>query len=270
MAICNNEILIAMNSSNKYLQKVIDEKESADYFFHYTTNIEYLISIMNNFFMPFYCMESIEYLNMPELQLEGMAYPVVCFCDLPLNRHKKHKSKFGDYGIGMKKEWGINNHLTPVVYTHTNSMTTSSMRILFDIARSLKGKLSEDEYRKYNWAVSPLLMHYKPYEGKQYIKKDKLFADKITRFYDEREWRYIPLNMDGLKLNLEMHEYQDTITLNEENKKIQRANRLKFELNDIEFLFLRNKAEIDSFLSKLSQKYTDEDKNEIKRKIYFD
>lgn len=113
------------------------------------------------------------------------------------------------------------------------------------------------------------MMNYKSYEGRLYIKKENLFAEELTCFYNEREWRYIPLEVDGLKLNLEMAEYRNAQILHEENKLIQKNNRLKFDLNDVEFLFLKTEAEIDPFLSKLSPKYTVEDKKEIKKKIRF-
>lgn len=256
-----------MNSLSKDYQEVVDENESSDYFFHYTTKIDHLVNIMNNYFMPFYCMESIEYLNIPKTDIKGMAYPVVCFCDLPLNRQKNHKTKFGEYGIGLKKEWGTKNLLSPVIYSHPRSMTSVSLRILIDMADQLKSNLTEEEFRKFNNAVSLLLMLNKAYEGKQYMKDHKMFAEKNSRFYDEREWRHLPLNVDGLKLNLEINEYQDTKILNEENEKIQQNNKLKFELKDVEFLFLKDKAEIDQFLSKLSPKYSAEDKKEIISKI---
>lgn len=257
-----------MNFLSSLFNLNTSEKESADYFFHYTEKMDHLISIMNNYFMPFYCMESIEYLNLPKSNIEGMAYPVVCFCDLPLRRHKDHKDKFGKYGIGMKKEWGIKNKLTSIIYSHPNSNTSKSLRILIEMAHLIRKELP-DEFSKFDSAVSPLMIHYKPYEGKLYLKEAKLFDTKTTRFYDEREWRYIPQDVYELNLNLTIDQYQNESLLAVENIKIQNHNRLKFELKDIEYLFLKDKAEIDLFLSKLSPKYSEEDKKEIKNKIRF-
>jgi hypothetical protein len=268
METCTNEVQVVMNSSSS-ISNGLKEEESADYFFHYTTEIVHLVSIMNNNFMPFYCMESIEFLDLKDSKLQGMAYPVVCFCDLPLSRHKEHKSKFGEYGIGMKKEWGINNLLTPIIYSHPRSMTAVSLRILIEMANQLQQNLTEEEFNKFRNSISILIMNYKAYEGKQYLKKEKKFADKTTRFYDEREWRYIPLEVNGLKWDLEISEYQNDDILAKENEIIQRNNRLKFNLNDVEYLFLKNDAEIEFFLSKLSPKYSNEDQEEIKKKIRY-
>jgi len=256
-----------MNSSSKQNEFEQTLEESADYFFHFTDEMKHLESIMNNYFMPFYCMESIEYLNLPESNIMGMAYPVVCFCDLPLSRQREHRDKFGEYGIGMKKEWGIKNLLTPIIYSHSRSMTAASLRILINMANLIQEKLTDTEFRKFRNSVSLLIMFHKAYEGKQYIKKDKIFAEKTSRFYDEREWRYIPLDVDGLKLDLEIDEHQNEEILAIENKLIQKNNNLKFNLNDVDYLFLKEEAEIEPFLYNMRTKYNANEIQEIKNKI---
>ena len=255
-----------MNSLSKSSQETSNENESADYFFHFTDERKHLESIMKNYFMPFYCMESIDYLNLTDSNIKGMAYPVVCFCDLPLSRHKYHRDKFGKYGIGMKKEWGIKNKLTSIIYSHPNSNTTKSLKILIDMACLIRKELP-DEFIKFDSAVSPLMIHYKPYEGKLYFKEAKLFDKKMTRFYDEREWRYIPSDVYELNLNLTIEQYQNDNILEEENKKIQKYNKIRFELDDVEYLFLKDKAEIKPFLSQLMPRYSKEEITEIRKKI---
>jgi hypothetical protein len=245
-----------------------EDRESSDFFFHFTPKIEHLINIMNKSFMPFYCMESLDYLNIPDLKTKGIAYPVICFCDLPLKRHKEHRKKFGSYGIGLKKNWGlkIENHLTPIIYSYEDSTTSASLKNLIELSFLLKEKLSEDDYGKYNNSLSTLLMHYKPYEGHPYDKGKGQISEEKVRFYEEREWRYIPLNCDGLKLSLTMEEYQN---FGEENEMIQRLNKLEFELNDIEYIFLHDKTDLNLFLNNLSTKYTLEQIGILRKKIRY-
>ena len=156
--------------------------------------------------------------------------------------------------------------MTPVIYSHPRTITSVSLNILIKIGESIKKNLPDD-FNKFNNSVSLLLMYFKSYEGKQYNNELKVFDEKPIRFYDEREWRYIPRNVDGLKLHLEMAEHQNIVILDRENKIIQENNKLKFKLNDIEFLFLKDQAEIEPFLSKLSPKYSEDDKKEIRKKI---
>jgi len=261
-----------MSSLNKKTSNTLENGESSNYFFHFTPELKHLISILNDNFKPFYCMEDLSYLNMPELRMEGMAFPVVCFCDIPLSRHREHRIKYGDYGIGLKKEWGIKekNHLTSIAYSHKNSITSAGLKNLFYLASKFQGNLSTDDFRKYNNSISTLMMHFKPYEGFRYCKKQKCFIENLIRFYDEREWRFIPLNCDDIKLNLDMEEYQNDNILAEENEKIQKKNRLEFKLDDVVYIFLKSKFEEDDFLSNLCSKYSDKELKTLKSKIIVD
>lgn len=261
-----------MGFSFKLFNKSKENNESSNCFFHFTKKIEHLINIMNNNFMPFYCMEGLEYLNMPDLQIEGMAYPIVCFCDIPLERHKTHKNNYGDYGIGLKKEWGINrkHHLTPVIYSHKESVSSASLKNLMEFWNKHENILSEEDNKKFKNAVSTLMMHFKPYEGFLYDKDKKQFSLSKVRFYDEKEWRYIPLNCNGLKLNLEMQEYCDEKILTIENEAIQKQNKMIFQINDLEYIFLKSKSEIELFLSRLDSRYSDDDIKSIRKLIIID
>src|SRR5674476_203117 len=164
-----------MNSSNKLNDEIFSGKESADYLFHYTDRIEHLVNIMNDYFLPFFSMESIEKLNIPQLS-NHLAFPMVCFCDIPIERHEIHKINFGDYGIGMKKEWGIKKHLTPVVYYDAESYTASVVRGLIRLESQFDPKLKDDVRGTYLKYVSLLMMMYKPYKGEHFIKKESKFS----------------------------------------------------------------------------------------------
>ena len=41
---------------------------------------------------------------------------MVCFCDIPLNLAGNHRKVYGDYALGLRKEWAIENAICPVLY----------------------------------------------------------------------------------------------------------------------------------------------------------
>ena len=78
----------------------------SDTLFHFTKNINTLKNILQNGFWPRYCLEDFNWYN---AELGYIAYPMVCFCDIPLSRINEHVKFYGDYGIGLTKNWGLTN-----------------------------------------------------------------------------------------------------------------------------------------------------------------
>jgi len=252
----------------------MDQKSnvSSDFFFHFTNKIEYIVDMVLNGFKPFYCPEMLEYFSKDELNTIQLAYPVICFCDIPLKLQKKHKKRFGGYGIGLKKKWGLDNYLTPVIYSHKNAVTSGVLKNFIDIYNIInddtkKNGLSEEDFKIFKNCMSLLIMSIKPYEGHSYIKEVKKFSIEPTRFYDEREWRYVPLNVNGTNLSLEMEDYDNKQILMAENEKIQKDNILHFNLDDIEYIFLKQKSEQEPFLNNLRKRYLESEIEVIRTKI---
>lgn len=80
--------------------------------FHFTKSINYLKEILREGFRPRYCIEDLGYIN-----IDFFAFPMTCFCDIPISRISEHTAFYRDYGVGMTKEWGLKNHLVPLIYT---------------------------------------------------------------------------------------------------------------------------------------------------------
>ena len=105
----------------------MSENISSKVLFHFTTSMVYLKSILKNGFFPHYCPE---YRLDPDDKAEASkgcrplhAAPLVSFCDLPLSLIRNHLKEYGNYGIGLKKNWGLRNGVTPVMYTHYRERT---------------------------------------------------------------------------------------------------------------------------------------------------
>lgn len=190
---------------------------SSNSLFHFTPKKEYLISIIQQTFVPRYCFEEIKLSD--ELERPGFesAIPMVCFCDISLSQMANHIKMYGGYGLGMTKEWGIRKKLNPIIYVNPNSNISESVsQMAENIYQALDKHCSEitgnifDEYMN-------LLNFLKPYDG-DFIRGNK--THKKVRFYNEREWRYVPkIEFDSeVKNNLTKEEFLNPTILENENK----------------------------------------------------
>ena len=112
------------------------------------------------------------------------AVPECCFCDTPFSAIHHHMEVYGNYGIGMSKQWGIQKGLSPLMYHLKESKMSKNLRKLLQNAKTQKNE--EVIYRQ--------LVLMKQYQAVNYHKDEggKLKQLKNYLYYDEREWRYIP------------------------------------------------------------------------------
>lgn len=84
--------------------------------FHFTKSSKVLKLILKNGFWPRYCLEDVSWMGMDAEDAEYVAFPAVCFCDIPLSRIDEHVAFYGAFGIGLRKEWAVINNLNPILY----------------------------------------------------------------------------------------------------------------------------------------------------------
>ncbi|SPE50876.1 conserved hypothetical protein [Verrucomicrobia bacterium] len=159
----------------------MSDNVSANVLFHFTSSIDHLESILRDGFFPHYCPE---YTLGPEDrraaskgQPPASAIPMVCFCDLPLALIRKHHKLYGPYGIGLTKGWGLQHRVAPVIYTHLNAQTHRPVL-----------QLAADEEAPPELRL--LAAYVKPFRGR--VWRNGRCRRRSVRFYDEREWRYVP------------------------------------------------------------------------------
>lgn len=135
---------------------------------------------------------------------------MICFCDIPLNLVGNHIEIYDKYAIGLTKEWGCSIGVSPVIYYPSNGGTKSIIKHLIhsyhsdyiNIKTIQEKKYGENIFDKegillieimktYN-RILDLIFYTKPYQG-EFTKNDILYHD--YKFYDEREWRFIPINI---------------------------------------------------------------------------
>lgn len=235
---------------------------SANTLFHFTNNIDNIVGILTDGFCPRLCMEDQSFVlhGLSEINAE-IAIPMVCFCDIPLSQIKNHVSNYGGYAIGLSKDWGKRNGLNPVMYAINKSVP---VKILNDDLKNLYKKALElkpleknndlnEAYDSIGTAARQLYdfsFYLKPYEGKRWDGKD--FHGDTIRFYDEREWRFIPelRNMyksgiySGDSIVLSKKGFLDSAKRNEFNSILAKEAKLEFKPNDINYIIVKSEEDV--------------------------
>ena len=250
----------------------MDINISANTLFHFTPTKRSLMAILSNGLYVRYCLENYESLVSGEAEL---VLPMTCFCDIPLSQVKRHSSTYGTYAIGLTKSWGMKNGVNPVIYTYPNSTTSMLLdQIVDDIENFFDVKEEEVPRRNSKEILKPLqddsllyfdkivelrrnLGHFikfiKPYEGKFYRGND--YLEKPVRFYEEREWRFVP-PMDlfvksVLKDSYKGEYYKDLVKRRAINIKLASHLKLNFDPSDIRFIIVEKESEIPDLLSEM-------------------
>ena len=247
---------------------------SSNTLFHFTDKIENVINILENEFRPHYSLENLNFVfieNGKYTKHENLehAFPMICFCDIPLSQAKNHMETYGHFGIGLKKEWGIKMKISPVLYSHRES------NIMYGIAQIWKtvSKLyienndddsykSDDSYRNLYSALFKIYSMTKPYDGKLWDKKKEKYKKDIVRFYNEREWRFIPEGTFQKRPLMYGIPKKSFLNKNELEKFCQK-DILKFEPSDIKYIIVEKEGEIIDIIKEIERiksKYDDDQK----------
>ena len=163
--------------------------------------------------------------------LDHIGYPMVCFCDIPISRLSEHTTFYGEYGLGLTKEWGLKNGLEPVIYSTRAGIATRVFECLDKLTDADIGEHGDEVLRIWN----DLLPRIKPLNGKMVIGGE--FVDK--EFYQENEWRYVP---DAFHMAFEdKDEFErKRAQYNEE----VRGYTLGLTPSDVVYIFVKNENEI--------------------------
>ena len=224
--------------------------------FHYVSKKEHITDILQHNFRPRYVKE---YFHFETGRLQEVAIPMLCFCDIALSSINEHAKWYGSYGIGMKHEWALEKGLTPVHYYNPQSY----------LIRYLSNSLSDLRVGLYNGTINPdaFISNYfnlwfmKPYEGKQYSKITG--KTEIKKFYDEKEWRFIPSLNDlkeldeGLNMSVlgeELVKYETCVNFrNHINKRLGESINLDFTPQDISYIIINNEDERHEIIEAIKQ-----------------
>lgn len=224
---------------------------SSNSLFHFTSQTDHLINILENDFSPRICIEKLTPFTRSEI-----AIPMVSFCDIPLSQIELHSSQYGSYGIGLSKKWGKDKGISPVMYFHSKSNHIGPFMKAMKKYEKIAEKPNSD-WKSYS-DVMYSTWFYKPYEGKMW--RANAYTEKKIRFYDEKEWRYIPTPDEMYCSEIGQYSYYDEdidkIKNYQDFKKginddLSKCFKLKFKPDDIKYLIVKNESEILEMIHKL-------------------
>lgn len=224
-----------------------DTNLSLNRLFHYTNSVDNLVSILKDGFEIKYSLEKLGLFDSDEnVMTDEFAIPMICFCDIPLNLVQQHTSVYGQYAIGLKKQWGEQQAICPVLYLPNGSETklilenlvrnisknNQKIREIRTSLKDFKQELTMNEVINLYDLLIDLIMYVKPYIG-SFERKSIGFKDPNYKFYDEREWRYKPSKLLSFKTFLTKEEYSSFENDIERNKGLDKISFKKDDITDI-------------------------------------
>lgn len=201
---------------------------SSNTLFHFTSKYDTLVKILKSQgFWPRYCMEY----GWGKGRKFNIAVAQCCFCDIPLSVIQNHTKTYGEYGLGLCKDWGIEHKLSPLHYLVENSTVV-------DIVNKLR-KLAIKEDNRVNVDYLSFIKHYKGFTYRT-DEQGNLQRKNNVVFYDEREWRFVPI-IDGACACKVVNDSND-FDVNQESE-TTKEYMCKFTAADIKYIILKDEAE---------------------------
>jgi hypothetical protein len=200
--------------------------------FHYTSHIEHLRDMLTNGLWPRYCVEEFEWLLG---NFTCIAFPVVCFCDIPIPAASSHRERYGHYALAIHKDLAGDHDINPVWYIQEDSSVAEHLAALLEH----QVRVTLDTIPP---AIKPLLPFLKSTIGAQ---PDRWAARpatlEILSFEDELEWRHTP---SGLTHTWKFDYTRDIVTDADHQNSL--GHRLVLDHSEIESVYVPTQAEADS------------------------
>lgn len=207
--------------------------------FHFTKSRDVLKSVLKNGFWPRYCLEDIQWMLVEDYPY--IAYPMVCFCDIPLSRIGEHVGFYGEFGLGLTKEWAQTNGLNPVMYVSSSNNVSGAFVELNDHANNIEDSEKTESAKV---TMRYLYSHTKPLEGTMVVESTPVNKE----FYQESEWRYVPKN-EGITEYLTKSQFDNMDELDTSNNKTRENCMLRFTPKDIKYIFVKSDSDIPDIIN---------------------
>jgi hypothetical protein len=174
-------------------------------------------------------------------------------------------ARYGQYAIGLTKTWGVRHGVSPVLYTHAKSpISTGLQRLMANGLRVGQGPTNDAIWDE----VARILNFTKPYEKRC---GDSNGAERVTHYYDEREWRWVPQDLPGeIRYGIDSSQFVNGRPDDRLTQLLHGACRLGFEPEDIRYIVVACDDEILSTVSeirRIKERYSDDEKTLLTTRV---
>jgi hypothetical protein len=199
---------------------------------HYTDTLEKLEGIITEGFRIKYCVEKL----LSKQKNYDNAHPMISFCDIPLSDSSRHFDLYGNYGIGLSKEWAKKYGINPVLYIEKDSRIGDAIDKMQDKFKTAKEAVPTEAFN----VILMTKCFSKNYRGP--LKRGEIDIEDY-KFYDEREWRFVPTmeDIDNTSISIDVKEYEKD--KDHYNNKLAKY-RYTFNHDDISYLIVKSTKEI--------------------------
>lgn len=148
----------------------------------------------------------------------GVAIPMISFCDIPITRASQHIEKYGQYMIGFDKvnfTKAFENLINPVIYVHSPNLSDAITKFGLEYTKAsnelFKMLTTKEPQKKYCSKSHQELLNNKEFKAKidpfvqtRFLSNFlmglvKPIEDETHYYYDEREWRlFLPENTNDI------------------------------------------------------------------------
>lgn len=156
--------------------------------FHYTRKKAHLVAMLSDGLWPRFSEEEFTWIDdAPDLYL---AFPMVCFCDIPIAAAKQHRERYGRYAIAVHKNYADELDIAPVWYIRTGGR--HSVEIRKYLPRNPRFTLEGAR----GSALLSFLPLMKLAVGTQ-PSRQRPGTHEAMDFVEECEWRHVPAGLSS-------------------------------------------------------------------------
>ena len=231
--------------------------------FHYTSSIDKLQSILLKGLIPNYCKEDLSTSRNPQ---DCIGIPMVSFCDIPLTRTTQFTSRYGNYAIGLSKEWALLKKVNPILYIEDENIL-SSLKFYKNFEGFLKDRIEKRGGTTESMPISLTLgehpeiadfFHYHSTHSANmiingFIKKYTGSHNGVEQVnYEENEWRYVVSENGDTPWMWSADEYEKWRGVNKnkpEPSDKMKEHRILFEVKDITHLLVHRDSDIETMIN---------------------